>query len=347
MGRRLFTMLLLLLPLIAGAPLARAQSSPPCQFVLGFALLHRLAPAAIGECVDDQAAAANGDALQHTANGLLVWRKADNFTAFTDGATTWVNGPFGLEQRRNQQRFSWEANIGNLPIVQDPIVRTSTIGTSVQGRSITATRIGGGKLALAFVGDTHGAPESATVTLLQMAISYYQTHLDAVPAGETVYFIPTLNPDGLADGTRFNADGIDLNRNFATADWSRGANEPTGYVPGAGGPQPFSEPESRAMRDFLLTHHVVASIFYHLPWGGLYAAPHSLAFALQLGQASGYPVHAPGDTPYPLTGAAHTWADAQGEASVLLELRPDAGIEWQANYQALTAAMRYVLTNGS
>jgi hypothetical protein len=346
MVRRLLVVLLFLAPL-AGPPVALAQSAISCRFVLGFALLDSLAPATIGACRDDQAYAANGDALQHTSKGLLVWRKADNFTAFTDGAETWVNGPLGLERRQNGVRFAWEANAANLPLVQDPIVQTSTIGTSVQGRAITATRIGGGPIALAFVGDTHGAPESTTAALIQTAIAYFQAQPDAVPAGETAYFIPTLNPDGLADGTRFNADGIDLNRNFATGNWNSNAYEPSGLVSGAGGQQPFSEPETRAMRDFLLAHHIAASIFYHLPWGGIYAEPHSVAFAQQLGQASGYPVHAPGDTPYPLTGTAHAWADAHGEFSALLELRSGAGMEWQANYQAMRAAMRYALAHAA
>jgi hypothetical protein len=346
MIRRMLASLVLVPVLLIGTPQALAQSGQGCQFVLGFRTLHALIPVVVGACLDDQASAANGDALQHTTNGLLVWRKADNFTAFTDGAHSWVNGPNGVEERGNGQRFTWEVNPSRLPVVQDPIVQTATIGTSVQGRPITATRIGGGPLALAFVGDTHGAPEGATATLIQTAIGYYRVHISEIPAGETVYFIPSLNPDGLADGTRVNADGVDLNRNFGTADWSSGANEPDGFVPGAGGPQPFSEPESRAMRDFLLTHHVVASIFYHLPWGGLYSEPHSVAFAQQLGQASGYPVHAPGqDTPYRMTGTAHEWADAHDEASVLLELRPDAGIEWQANERAMTAAMQYVVAH--
>ena len=38
--------------------------------------------------------------------GLLVWRKADNHTAFTDGYRTWVNGPYGLQVRLNTARFS-------------------------------------------------------------------------------------------------------------------------------------------------------------------------------------------------------------------------------------------------
>ncbi len=37
-----------------------------------------------------------------------MWRKADNWTAFTDGYRTWINGPNGLEQRLNSERFPWE-----------------------------------------------------------------------------------------------------------------------------------------------------------------------------------------------------------------------------------------------
>ena len=58
-----------------------------------------------------------GDALQQTTNGLLVWRKSDNWTAFTDGSQSWVNGPLGLQQRQNDQRFWWEANPDGWQIV--------------------------------------------------------------------------------------------------------------------------------------------------------------------------------------------------------------------------------------
>jgi hypothetical protein len=51
---------------------------------------------------------ANGDGLQHTSGGLLVWRKADNWTAFTDGFQTWINGPTGLQERLNTARLPWE-----------------------------------------------------------------------------------------------------------------------------------------------------------------------------------------------------------------------------------------------
>ena len=36
---------------------------------------------------------------------FLVWRKADNWTAFTDGYRTWINGPSGLQVRLNTEHF--------------------------------------------------------------------------------------------------------------------------------------------------------------------------------------------------------------------------------------------------
>ncbi|MHB8409854.1 MAG: hypothetical protein ACYDHY_17505 [Acidiferrobacterales bacterium] len=94
---------------------ALAQSAPNCQYILGFATLHSLDAADVGDCLDNQAFAANGDAVQHTTNGLLAWRKADNWTAFTNGYWTWINGPYGLAKRLNTQRYSWEANPDGLP----------------------------------------------------------------------------------------------------------------------------------------------------------------------------------------------------------------------------------------
>lgn len=89
------------------APLGGATAT--CQFVLGFAALRDLIPGQVRTCVDnEQHNPANGDGLQLTTGGLLVWRKQDNWAAFTDGARTWVFGPYGLEQRWNSQQFAWE-----------------------------------------------------------------------------------------------------------------------------------------------------------------------------------------------------------------------------------------------
>ncbi len=82
-----------------------------CQFVLGFKTIRDLiGHSIVGECLENQRYNAIGNSEQHTTGGLLAWRKADNWTAFTDGYRTWVNGPDGLQQRLNTERFEWEAD---------------------------------------------------------------------------------------------------------------------------------------------------------------------------------------------------------------------------------------------
>ena len=81
-----------------------------CVFQLGFKTLHEAIPDIVGDCLEDERHdLENGTTVQHTTNGRLIWRKADNWTAFTDGERTWINGPEGLQQRLNSERFPWEA----------------------------------------------------------------------------------------------------------------------------------------------------------------------------------------------------------------------------------------------
>ena len=105
-------------PVLAGLLLvllaAPAAASAECEFVLGFATLKTLIDAAegpdtVGACLEnEQFHPAQGEARQQTTSGLLVWRKADNWTAFTDGHRTWINGPEGLQSRLNTELFDWE-----------------------------------------------------------------------------------------------------------------------------------------------------------------------------------------------------------------------------------------------
>ena len=95
--------------------------------MLGFKALHAMIPDTVGACLEnEQYHPVSGDARQTTTNGLLVWRKADNRMAFTDGYRTWVNGPFGLRQRLNTERFSWEHDAAGFPLAgQDQEARLS------------------------------------------------------------------------------------------------------------------------------------------------------------------------------------------------------------------------------
>jgi hypothetical protein len=104
-----------------GVQVAVPFTVAPCAFVLGFQRLRELVPPfagqpAIGACLEnEQHGPAGGEASQRTTawhglGGLLVWRKLDNWTGYTDGHRTWINGPHGLELRLNSERFCWESD---------------------------------------------------------------------------------------------------------------------------------------------------------------------------------------------------------------------------------------------
>lgn len=88
------------------------------------------------------------------------------------------------------------------------------------------------------IGGIHG-DEPATVFLLESFWRNYG-HLLQRP----VAVLPLANPDGFNRNTRYNGRKVDLNRNFGF-NWSPESEEPPG-------PAPWSEPEARALRDFIL-----------------------------------------------------------------------------------------------
>jgi hypothetical protein len=100
--------------------LPASVAAAECEFVLGFKTIRDLiGHDIVGECGANERYNAIGDSVQQTTGGLLVWRKSDNWTAFTDGYRTWINGPNGLEQRHHNERFEWELDYapGGLSIV--------------------------------------------------------------------------------------------------------------------------------------------------------------------------------------------------------------------------------------
>jgi len=62
-----------------------------------------------------------------------------------------------------------------------------------------------------------------------------------------ISLIPSMNLDGVLAKTRGNANGVDLNRNLPTKDWSSVATTPR-YQPG---PHALSEPENKSLVRFI------------------------------------------------------------------------------------------------
>src|SRR3982751_981681 len=229
-----------------------------------------------------------------------------------------------------------------------PSVTELTLGISGAGRPITAVKVGDGARKFALVGDTHGGPEANTYQLASQLADYFRAHPEEVPPEVRLYILPTLNPDGLAGGTRFNAAGVDLNRNMNTNldacpenDWNIHVEGARGIESDTGGPYPDSEPESRLIRDFLLDASAV--IFFHSDGGDVFPAfcehAPSIALAQAYAAGTGYRYDRYWQN-YNITGGMHDWAASLGIAAVTPELINGIDIDYEQNLAGVRAILR-------
>ena len=224
--------------------------------------------------------------------------------------------------------------------------RTSQIGTSAQGRAILAHWYGSGSSMVMFVGGIHGNEKSSTLTM-ESWLDELERYADRIPANRTIVVITNANPDGYAGNSRFNANGVDLNRNFPSDNWSANVTGP-GYTNkiNGGGTSPLSEPESSSLANFVnqyrpravLSFHAVASIVS--PNGAadstaiaqLYTskAPYGYADASQTDATLGYTT----------TGDFEFWLRDKGIPNILIEQSTLAKNEFSKNRDALWLMVR-------
>lgn len=139
-------------------------------------------------------------------------------------------------------------------------------GHSQQGRALIARRLGehAGARKVLVVGIIHGDEAAGG----QVIRALRREHADV--RGVDLWTVAAINPDGRDAGTRTNARGVDLNRNFSYR-WSGPEPRGSGYY---AGPHPFSEPESRALRGLIRRVRPDLTIYYHQPWGQVLAPCH-------------------------------------------------------------------------
>ena len=123
------------------------------------------------------------------------------------------------------------------------------IGRSVQGRPITLARIGdtAAPRKVLAVGCIHGNEPAGRDIVADL--------VRATPAPDAqLLLVRDMNPDGFAHHARANAHGVYLTRN-SPEHWA------------GAGPRPWSEPETRAIRDLVLREQPTLSLYYHQPFG--------------------------------------------------------------------------------
>ncbi len=180
------------------------------------------------------------------------------------------------------------------------ICKKILLGTTLQGRQMGILKISDNvdddenEPELMFDGGIHGneimGPEIVIRYARELCLGYGSdsTYTDLINNRE-IWLYYLANPDGFANGSRYNSNGVDINRDV-------------GFMWGAEGfsTAPFSQPETRILRNLWLEHNFVLYNNFHggtevisLPWSYRVSEPadwgHINQLASVYSSASGYP----------------------------------------------------------
>lgn len=212
------------------------------------------------------------------------------------------------------------------------------LGRSVKGTPITAAIYGTGKKRVILFGGIHGDEPDSSIVAKALMGSLGQ---EALPEELTLIIVPDANPDGLLANTRVNAKGVDINRNFPSASWSRDYTDNNQFP----GTEPASEPETRAIMklmesyppDFIITIHAALGC---VNWDGT-----GEPLAHVIAGINGYPLCA--DLGYATPGSLGTYMGTDKKLPfVTIELRSKRPSELvQENLPALRAVLSYMASS--
>jgi len=244
----------------------------------------------------------------------------------------------------------------------------STIGTSENGADIKAYHFGTGSTEVTLISGIHGGYSWNTALLGFEIVDWLKANPNIIPEELTVTVIPVLNPDGLRtltkkDGrftssdvsgaseaakvaARFNANTVDINRNFA-CDWSATGTWQSRSV--SGGTAAFSEPEAKAIRSYVDTYSPKAIITWYSSQGGVYASkcggailPKTTELTNLYAKASGYTAYAEYDY-YDLTGDMVNWFASENIPAISVLLTNHSETELIKNQAGILAFFKYAI----
>lgn len=248
-----------------------------------------------------------------------------------------------------------------------PVADTTktVLGKSVANRDIIAYHFGTGSKEILFVGGIHGGYEWNTALVAFELMDYLTANPKIIPANVKVTVIPVLNPDGLMKVTgkegrfnkadvsksndivvsgRFNANNVDLNRNF-DCEWQSKAIWMTETV--SGGSKAFSEPESQAFKSYVESHSPTAVVTWYSSAGGVFSSnckngvlPETKLLTGLYAKASAYPAYQNFDF-YKITGDMPNWLAKNNIPAISILLTTHQDTEWAKNLLGIKAVLNH------
>jgi len=206
------------------------------------------------------------------------------------------------------------------------------IGQSQEGRPIRMRRIGHGPRRVIWVGGIHGTEREGALATERLPDAFAREPgaLEQV----TLTIVEDINPDGSARGTRGNARGVDLNRNYPANNFLAG---------GKFGKHPLDQPEAKALHDLVLAERPHLVNVAH-SWGGDHfinfdgpAVQHAELFASR----SEYRVK-PSDRIHPTPGSLGSWIGRKLQIPILTleyERGRDQLVCWLETREAILAVI--------
>ena len=269
------------------------------------------------------------------------------------------------EQTTSTEETSTVTGETNDQTVTEEVDETKTIiGSSVEDRDITAYHYGTGDKEILFIGGIHAGYSWNTVLVAYELMDYLEENPEAIPESVKVTVIPALNPDGLYKvvGTegrfdasdvpvsealtipgRFNANEVDLNRNF-DCEWKAEGTWQNRTVDG--GSKAFSEPESLAIRNYATQNEPEAVIVWYSAAGGVFSSSchNGVSEATKnltnlYANASGYKAYQEFNF-YEITGDMVNWIASQDIPAISVLLTNHKDIEWTKNKAGIDAVLK-------
>ena len=206
------------------------------------------------------------------------------------------------------------------------------VGTSVQRLPILSFVLGQGSDVIFILATIHGNEPAGT--LLVRRLGKYLQQQPHLMAGRTVVLLAVANPDGMAHSSRFNANGVDLNRNFPAS--NRLNDKQSGATA-------LSEPEARLVKQLIEQYSPDRIVSIHQPLACIdYDGP-GTTLAVRMAQYCNLRVKRLGAKP----GSLGSYAGVDLDIPIItFELRQndsklDSDTLWRRYGKALVAAIVY------